>query len=270
MKYSSTIALAIILASAFSCDKGGEETVPSNGPTITFESIRFGKGDPNKTAQDSVSFLIGITDLDMNFGMNTSDFKFQEDPYQTSFFVMKNSGELVSDRKTISKEITLDDVVMFSDREDSPYDTLPALSDCHYYPVLDPNAAGPAPKDWVFYIPNLKHYNVFITALVQESDGSFTDVSEIFGVCKTNLYGRAPDLSHDDRGKHFISYEMIGTIDISYEVFMNALTEGKIEISIITGHWKKLSGRSVKLSVFVTDLAFTHSNTIETSLLAIP
>jgi hypothetical protein len=51
---------------------------------------------------------------------------------------------------------------------------------------------------------------------------------------------------------------------------MNALTEGKIEISIITGHWKKLSGRSVKLSVFVTDLAFTHSNTIETSLLAIP
>lgn len=254
----------LILLSVIGCDEKAEEPTAAAEPAIAFESIHFGRGNPNSIIQDSVSLTINVTDGDGDFGMDPSDFTYQKDPYQKSFFVVKSTGEIVSDRSVMNGTVTMAELLKFSDRANPPYDTLPPLSDCNYYPFFDPDSGTPIPVDHLYYIPNKRHHNLFITVLVDAGDGSFTDATEIFGVCPDNLFTQIPPFAVSPPHKRYISYAMIGTIDIASTVDTESMVKGRYKIDIMTGHWKKLSGRSIKLRVYVQDLALNESNTIDT------
>jgi hypothetical protein len=245
-------------------------------PQIEFDKIEFIRGQT-----DELVLSIRFKDGDGDVGLDNSDSRYIDSPYNNSFFFQEHNG-ILDTISTIVKvfpgvqtQYDLLDIknpangklVFPRTRKNPAYSSLPAYNCADYeylvdhkllirkadHAVLDPtvritNTLGVAPDDYLeiqdtlLMATNPNHYNIEIDFLVKRGDNDFVEFDWRKEFCTQSYDGRFPVLTDSPRA-----------------------LEGIIRYSMKSVGFRNIfSTKVLKLRVQIKDRALHRSNTILT------
>lgn len=192
------------------------------------------------TLSVTLSFTDGDGDLGLDYQNKAPDTLY---PHHARNFFLKTTGELVPSDDLFIGNVTIDQLVRFSDLQNPPYDTLAAI----YSGCNDTFATGY--PDRPFFILNENHYNILIDFLLEDPDGSFVEFDWYKLFCTT--YDGFFSGRHGKDG-HFI-LKPLGP------------KKGQLTYWMISTGFNHLFGeKRIKLRVYIKDKALHNSNVIDT------
>jgi hypothetical protein len=230
-----------------SCDDHNE--VFSAEPKIEVEEIVFHDMELYSLG-DYLIIRFNVTDGDEDFGLDNST-PHLEFPYQPSYYYDKSNGTLVPSDKLTRGEVELESLIIYEDRFNPPYDTIPETH-CSYdrYYLND--------FDYVDLYSRLNenYKNLFVEFLHQNPDGSYSAFDFYEEYCET-FDTRIPSFNSWPQHQKMVTGP--------FEVIRQTSKKAQITYTMISGGFRAIFGsKKMKLRFYVKDRALNASNIIET------
>jgi len=246
-------------------------------PKITYESIYFGETPNDQSLGDSIVLSINFKDGDGDLGLDGSDPKYSQNPFQPSNLFLAKDGAIVPVALSqhwddipyyfIDVEEKQGKLVTLKTRDQTAYNFLPAysLGSCFYIAdtiimvdeqdaaildintqnIIDTMHSQTNPSIYVlkdtFYIEaNPNYYNITVDFLIKNGDSY--DVFD-WGTCSSAYNARFPVLSDKDKSP----------------------LEGVLRYSLKSSGFRIMfSTKTLKLRIQIKDRLLHSSNIIET------
>jgi hypothetical protein len=210
-------------------------------PKIEFSNVYFVDSNTDSLVV-TLQFQDGDGDLGLSNNQNSYPF------HQYNFYHAETGEELNAMAARTQRNIDVSQAIHYSHKRTGAIDTLPPFS----APGTCPSYQYPKEKnpliingvehnDTIYFQRNPNHYNIFVTFLLRNPNGQFTEYN--WG-CGENYHGRFPVMVDDDKEKAIegtLTYKIQGAV-------LGDILERKI----------------IKLRIYIQDRALHKSNVVET------
>ncbi len=229
-------------------------------PMLKFEKSEF-RTSKDPAAPDTLVVAMTILDGDGDYGLD----QVAAPPYNWRNVVLKADGTSI-DLNAVGKTTPLSQVIKYSDRKNSPLDTLPKFVqpfNCTRWSVAPFSDGQKQVVDTVYTRFNKYFYNLTVDLLYESSPGQWVvyDIEKAFGYpqCASPFSGRVPQLSSNPTSFGSIYQSGPFTLIQVSKTSLHAVVRFQSNFYRIV-----FKGKKIKLRMFATDREFHDSNTIET------